>query len=224
MAIPEILFHKIHGGNTSPDTEDVQWALERILAEGLEPMVAREWCNLVPLAIRHLPVVWLAETPSQKGVCLSVSTSSLEATRLLPLELEDEDWWVYQGLIPSTEVSIVNAKIVLPWMSSLLINQAYNGDDPKKGRKQKCIDAMFQIKMMLTSVGHSFDTDENRRIKVVIDAYRPRTNIDPDGLIKAVNDAIKHGIHVDDRLYDTTANGFIDRDRPRIEIELTQED
>ena len=118
----------------------------------------------------------------------------------------------------------MEAKIVLPWMSSLLINQAYNGDDPRKGRKSKCLDAMLQIKLMLTSVAYSFDADEDRRITVVIDAYRPRTNIDPDGLVKAVNDAIKHGIHVDDKYYDTMAIGHIDRERPRIEITISQED
>jgi len=118
----------------------------------------------------------------------------------------------------------MNAKIVVPWSSKLLINQAYNGGDPKKGHTDDCLYAMWGIKMLLTPVAHSFDEDENRRIKVVINAYRPRTNIDPDGLIKAINDAIKHGIHVDDRFYDTEANGFIDRDRPRIEITISQED
>ena len=117
----------------------------------------------------------------------------------------------------------MNAKIVLGWESDLLINQAYNGGDTKKGRTKKCIQAMWGIKMLLTSVAHSFDEDENRRIKVVINAYRPRTNIDPDGLVKAVNDAIKHGIHVDDRFYDTSANGFDDKIRPRIEVIITQE-
>ena len=119
---------------------------------------------------------------------------------------------------------ILEAKIVLAWDSSLLINQSYVSGDTKKGRTKECLYAMWSIKMLLTSVSRSFDTDEDRRITVVINAYRPRTNIDPDGLIKAVNDAIKYGIHVDDRLYDTTAVGYIDRDRPRIEIVISQEE
>jgi len=118
----------------------------------------------------------------------------------------------------------MNAKIVLGWDSNLLINQAYVNGDTKLGHTHGCTKAMWDIKMLLTSVSRCFDEDENRRIKVVIDAYRPRTNIDPDGLIKAVNDAIKHGIHVDDRFYDTEAIGHIDRLRPRIEISITQED
>jgi len=117
----------------------------------------------------------------------------------------------------------LRAKIVLDWDSHLLVNQSYVNGDTKKGRTKECIHAMWGIKMLLTPVSRDFDEDEDRRITVVINAYRPATNIDPDGLIKAVNDAIKHGIHVDDRFYDTSAIGFIDRDRPRLEIEITQE-
>ena len=118
----------------------------------------------------------------------------------------------------------MKAKIVLAWDSNLLINQSYVNGDTKKGRTEECLYAMWGIKMLLTSVAHSFDTDAARRIKVVIDAYRPRTNIDPDGLIKTVNDAIKHGIHVDDAEYDVTAIGKDDKKRPRIEITIEQEE
>lgn len=116
----------------------------------------------------------------------------------------------------------MKAKIVLEWDSNLLVNNSYVNGDTKLGRTEECQHAMWGIKMMLTPVSRSFDEDENRRIKVVINAYRPRTNIDPDGLVKAVNDGIKHGIHVDDRFYDTSAIGYIDRDRPRIEISIEQ--
>lgn len=118
----------------------------------------------------------------------------------------------------------MKAKIVIGWEPALLKNVAYVNGDTKLGHTEGCLKAMWDIKMLLTSVSRSFDEDENRRIKVVIHAYRPRANIDPQNLVDAVSDAIEPGIHVNDRFFDVSAIGFIDHDRPRIEITLEQEE
>jgi len=117
----------------------------------------------------------------------------------------------------------MNAKIVLGWESSLLKNQAYVNGDPKLGHTKQCEKAMWDIKMLLTSVGYSFDS-EGERIKVIIIAYRPRENIDAQNLIDACSDAIELGIHVDDKNFDIGAFGKIDKIRPRIEIIITQKE
>jgi len=118
----------------------------------------------------------------------------------------------------------VRAKIAIGWNSALLDNQAYVAGDTKLGHTTDCTKAMLDIKMLLTSVAHSFVADKERRIQVAITAFRPRSNIDAQNLVKACCDAIKHGIHVDDSYYDVEAIGKLDHARPRIEIEITQEE
>lgn len=118
----------------------------------------------------------------------------------------------------------MNAKIVAPWSSALLKNQARKNSGIKGSYSDDCLLAMWGIKILLTSVSRSFDEDENRRIQVTINAYRPRANIDAQNLVDTVSDAIEPGIHVNDKYYDVTAVGFLDPANSRIEIELFQED
>lgn len=111
--IPKYLFHKIFGGNTHPDHAEVRAALGQISKEGLIPLVAREWANLVPEQIRHLPIVWLAEkVGSSRGVWLWINTSELDESYLFKLDLDDVEWWVYQGNIPNTSIERIEDTMV----------------------------------------------------------------------------------------------------------------
>ena len=118
---------------------------------------------------------------------------------------------------------MMRAKIVIGWGSALLKNQAYRGGDVRQGHTDACVKAMWDIKMLLTSVAHSFKPAPPR-IQVVITAYRPSGNIDAQNLIDAVSDAVELGINVNDKDFDVSAIGELDLDRPRIEIAITQED
>lgn len=117
----------------------------------------------------------------------------------------------------------MKAKIELPWMSSLLDNQAYVAGDTKLGHTGDCRTAMWQIVMLLRpAVGYGWEWN-GERIQVRITAFRPRKNIDAQNLIKAISDAIEDAIHVDDKYYDISTKA-VDKyeGKPRIEIELSQ--
>jgi hypothetical protein len=114
------------------------------------------------------------------------------------------------------------AKIDLPWQSALLKNQSYVGNDMKRGHTPECEKAMWDIVMLLRSKLYGWNWN-GERIDVLIRAYRPRTNIDPQNLVDSVSDAIEDAIHIDDKHYDVAAVGIDDYEgEPRIEIELTQ--
>lgn len=112
-------------------------------------------------------------------------------------------------------------KITVPWMPSLLVNTAYANSDMKKGHTRKCLEAMWQITMMLgPAVGYSWKWDGKRRIDVAITLWNHRS-ADPDGLSKSIDDAIKGAIGVDDLFFDTHCVGDSDKGETRIEIELS---
>ena len=113
----------------------------------------------------------------------------------------------------------MNAKIVLEWDSNLLKNQAYVNGDPKLGHTDACLKAMWDIKMLFTTAAWDFQDD--RRIQVVITAYRPRANIDAQNLVDSVSDALEDAIHRNDADFDVSAIGKLDATRPRIEIEVS---
>ena len=119
------------------------------------------------------------------------------------------------GLTKKTEASIE-----LPWTSALLKNQSHVGNDMKLGHTKDCMKAMWDIKMLLTPWGYSFKAEP--RIQVTITAYRPMTNIDAQSLEAAISDAIEQGIHVNDSEYDINIIGKLDKVKPRIVIELSQ--
>ena len=116
--MPNTFYHKIHGGNTCPDPDEVELVYLDIVKEGLLPMPAVEWANLVPEAIRNLPIVWFAEKiNSPKGLWLSIDAWGLEAERLHKLDIKDDrcgnwgvSWWVYQGSVPPRLLSRVSPK------------------------------------------------------------------------------------------------------------------
>jgi len=117
----------------------------------------------------------------------------------------------------------MKAKITLPWMSSLLDNQAYIAGDTKLGHTDACRTAMWQIVMLLRpAMGYGWKWN-GERIQVAITAYRPRTNIDAQNLTKAISDAIELAIHVDDKHYDVSSKAVDDYEgKARIEIEVIQ--
>lgn len=102
--IPDYLYHKIHGGNLGLAGDEAEWVLGQIKKQGLRPMRAVEWSTLVPQQIRELPIVWLAEESSKKGIWLKIETQMLEKSCLFKLDPKDVDWWVYQGHIPASEI------------------------------------------------------------------------------------------------------------------------
>lgn len=100
-SIPEVLFHKVLGGYTGYDKEDIELIIHSILAEGLIPKVATAYNLWLPEAIREFPIVWLArELNFVDYRVLSIETSYLCLDKLYKLSKEDVAWWVYQGLIP----------------------------------------------------------------------------------------------------------------------------
>lgn len=116
----------------------------------------------------------------------------------------------------------MKALISIGWESSLLKNQSYVNNDMKLGHTDPCQKAMWDIKMLLTPWAWSFS--DKPRIQVTITAYRPRANIDSQSLEAAISDAIEAGIHINDSEYDISIIGKLDRDKPRIEITVSQEE
>lgn len=117
-------------------------------------------------------------------------------------------------------------RITLPWMPSLLVNTAYRGNDMKRGHTAKCVDAMWQIKMMAgPAIGYDWEWDKKRRIDVLVTLWN-HASADPDGLTKSIDDALEialstHEVKVDDKNFDTHAVGRKDDGGCRIEIELS---
>ena len=111
QSVPDLLYHRINGGNTYNYEEDVAWALGQIKEEGLVPDIARAWANLVPEHIRDLPIVWLTEQIGKRSgngyaQWLEIRTDGLVRSRLYKLDISDVNWWVYQGVISFDSISI----------------------------------------------------------------------------------------------------------------------
>jgi hypothetical protein len=116
----------------------------------------------------------------------------------------------------------MKARITIAWESALLKNQAYVAGDMKLGHTAACQKAMWDIVMLLRpAVGYGFKWNGNR-IQVTITAYLPRTNIDAQNTIAAISDAVEIAIGVDDSNFDVSAIGKLDKDNPRIVIEVSQ--
>jgi len=112
------------------------------------------------------------------------------------------------------------AKIAIPWMPSLLVNQAYKNNDMKKGRTPACSMAMQMIIMMMRpEVGYNWRWNGKRVcVKITLWNY---ASADPDGLTKSIDDALEIALRVDDKYFDTNAIGGKDDGECRIEIELS---
>lgn len=99
---PTHLYHRVLGGYSGYDAEEIEECWYDIRQNGLKPIVATAYSNLVPIEIRHLPIVWigeLEEVSSSWGCLLEIKASYLLKENLYPLNLSDVDWWVYQGEI-----------------------------------------------------------------------------------------------------------------------------
>lgn len=111
MKSPKFLYHKVLGGRDKPGQyENIELALGQIMKQGLRPMRSEEWFNLLPETIRELPVVWMAELATKKGQWLCINTDKLNRKLLFKLEVNDVEWWVYQGHIP---ISAIQEKTIL---------------------------------------------------------------------------------------------------------------
>jgi hypothetical protein len=112
LITPKFLFHEIHGYDAGMGKDEIEWASDQIKTEGLLPVVAQAWANLIPKPTRQLPVIWLNEVDRDKwGQTLKISTQSLRKSRLIKLEKEDVDWWVYQGGIPISAICWMEKKM-----------------------------------------------------------------------------------------------------------------
>ena len=85
---------------------------------GLIPQVADTYRDLVPEEIRHLPVVWLSEGiwQSKELPCFEVDAENLDSDKLFRNNVVYEvdktlNWWVYQGLIPSENLTRIHRLI-----------------------------------------------------------------------------------------------------------------
>jgi len=115
------------------------------------------------------------------------------------------------------------AKIEIGWEPDLLDNQSYVNNDMKLGRTVACRKAMWDIVMLMRpAVGYDWEWD-GERIQVTITAYRPTVQSDAQNLIKAISDALENALRVNDREFDVSAIGKLDRENPRIEIEVSQD-
>lgn len=110
MKVPPLLYHRVLAGYSGSDEEEIEECWRDIKRDGLKPKVATAYSNLVPIKIRHLPIVWLGEltkdSPSSSWGCLlEVEISYLLGEDLYPLNLSDVEWWVYQGEIQPEALS-----------------------------------------------------------------------------------------------------------------------
>jgi Holliday junction resolvase RusA-like endonuclease len=118
----------------------------------------------------------------------------------------------------------LKVSISIGWQAALSKNQAYNMGDPKLGHTPSCEKAMLDIVLLLRpAIGYGWKWN-GERIKVKINVYRPRKNVDAQNFVDSVSDAVEEAIHVDDSNFNVVPLAIDDYEgEPRIEIELTQE-
>ena len=94
---------KLHHTVNHTPNEQIAKSIE---VNGLVPRLAEVYGDLVPLEIRHLPVVWLAEGiwQSWEFPVFEVNSEDLDQSKLHHAAIvyeSDKDlaWWVYQGHI-----------------------------------------------------------------------------------------------------------------------------
>lgn len=110
------------------------------------------------------------------------------------------------------------------WWPWLLKNQAYRNNDPKQGRTKEGKLAMWHLVLMLRpAVGYGFKKKWNgKRLQVIITAYRPNNVSDAQNFVDAVSDAVEDALGINDSDYDVFAFGKIDKENPRIRIQIMQ--
>jgi len=75
--------------------------LKSIADYGLIPQLPAEYKSSLPLPLREVPIVWLAESMNTlDGVIFCVDADKLDKRRLHKLDWEGVTWWVYEGKIP----------------------------------------------------------------------------------------------------------------------------
>lgn len=119
---------------------------------------------------------------------------------------------------------MILAEIELKWPPALLKNNAYINGDTKRGHTKACKKAMWDIQLLLRpAIGYDWVWN-GERLQITITAYRPTVSSDAQNFVDAVSDAIELAIGVNDREYDVSAKGKLDRDDPRIIITISQEE
>ena len=117
-------------------------------------------------------------------------------------------------------------KVTIPYDTCLSKNQThYNVSVRKRVRTKayvemlKVIDALIKKEMSRLSI--AFHT---RKVWVDIMIFRPNMRADPINFLDALSDAVKGAISIDDRYFAGSWNWVIDKQNPRIEIIISQEE
>jgi len=116
----------------------------------------------------------------------------------------------------------MKGKIVYPYEPYLNKNSMHPLGDAKLGYVSRAKKAMDGISFLIRPPFYGYRWNNNR-IKVTITVYRPQENIDPHNFETSICDAIKVGIGVDDCEFDVSCIGKVDKENPRIVIEVEQD-
>ncbi len=94
---------KLHHTVNHIPTDKIATSIE---LNGLVPLVADAYKDLVPEEIRHLPVIWLAEGIWQgfDFPVFEIDSKDLDKNKLHPC-YGNLGWWVYQGEIAANLLS-----------------------------------------------------------------------------------------------------------------------
>jgi len=116
----------------------------------------------------------------------------------------------------------MKGKITYPYTPYLSKNKAYLLGDTKLGHNSQTQKAMDDIALLIRPPFYAHKWNDNR-IKVTITVYRPNDRSDAQNFVDTISDAIEVGIGVNDSQFDITAIGEVDKDNPRIVIEVEQD-
>ena len=64
--------------------------------------------------------------------------------------------------------------------------------------------------------------EPKKRVWVSLSVYRPSNHSDPANFVKIFNDSISSVIKLNDNLFDGEYKGFIDKQKPRFEVVVSQ--
>jgi len=111
-------------------------------------------------------------------------------------------------------------QISMPFEACLLKNQAYPMGDTKLGHTKQCRKAMDDIFWLVKEQGGF--VWRGGRLKITLTAYVANLSIDAQNLVDAVSDALEVALGVNDKHFDISTIRKVDREKPRIEIQVEQ--
>ena len=120
-----------------------------------------------------------------------------------------------------------NLKITFPYNSDLSENRRL-GWSPQSGRMYaqsgyKQAKAALVLAISFAKAQERAKFAPRKRVWVALRVYRSNKYSDAANSLKGVLDAISEAIGVNDRYFDGSFHGLIDRKNPRLEIEILQD-